>query len=168
MAPTAVPASRPAHRWTTWAAVLLGGLALADAATTQVIVAGLHHHAAGESNPILAAAISSWGVSTAMAVRAVVGVVLALALGLAAQRSRLARAGLVVALAGITVVVGLSVATIAGTAGATQSVAACGSPVVLPAASAPRPVRVAAWRATVRQENCLGSAANAAALAPLG
>lgn len=169
----ALRARRPGKVWMRMA-WCLAALAVLDALLTTILIIHTAHPAGrNESNPIMADAIRAWGVPAAMVVRAVVGVVLALALGLAAQRSRLARAGLVLTLAAIIVVVGLSAATIAGTTWAARSIAACGPPVKLPVGAAavaatPLAVRHAEMLAGIARERCLGPAVNAAMSSPIG
>lgn len=164
----------PTHRWATWASVALAVLAVLDALTTWLLLRhDLHPAARGEANPIAAAAIHAWGVSGAMWVRAGVGVVLALALGEAARRSRLARVGLVLALVVTLAVVGMSAATLVGQTMAAQSVAECGPPVPLPVGAAviaatPLSTRRAEAAATTAREQCLGPAVSAVLASPVG
>lgn len=149
-------------------------LAVLDAATTWLLLRhDLHPAGHGESNPIAQAAIRAWGLVPTMFVRAGVSVVLALALGEFARRSRLARVGLVLALAVTLAVVGASVATLAVQAWAVQSVAACGPPVPLPVGAAavaatPLATRHAEMLAANAREKCLGPAVAAALASPMG
>jgi hypothetical protein len=84
---TTIPDGRPVTRWLGVAV----GLTLLDAAATAVWVElGI----AVEGNPWLARLIDVAGTLPAMAARAVVGIVLLVALALLATRSRLARAAL--------------------------------------------------------------------------
>lgn len=164
----------PTYGWTSWASVALAVLAIADAVTTWLLLRhDVHPASHGESNPLAAAAVRAWGVAPAMWARAGVGVVLALALGEAARRLRLARVGLVLALAVTLGIVGLSTATLVGQASAAQSVAACGPPVPLPVGSAavaatPLSTRRAEAVAATTRERCLGPVMTAAMASPVG
>lgn len=165
----------PTHRWATWASVALAALAVLDAATTWLLLHGQAHPATGEANPLMASAITQWGLAAAVWIRVGVGVgvVLALALGEAGRRSTLARIGLVLGLAITLVVVGTSVATLVGQASASASIAACGPPVPLPVGAAavaatPRSTLHAEAVAATARERCLGPAVTAAMASPVG
>lgn len=94
---TTIPDGRPVTSWLALGVLLT----FVDAAATA---AWLRLGIADEGNPLLARLIDAVGALPAMTVRAVVGAVLLVGLGLLARRSRLARAGLpavTVVLAGV-------------------------------------------------------------------